>query len=160
MNGTGQMRSTAQRKGRQRRAALALLLALSLIAVGWAAAAQPPGFRVITHPSNPALVIERAFLADAFLKKSTRWPDDQLIYPVDQGPDSATRQHFSEQILRRSVFAVRSYWQQRIFAGRGLPPPELESDDAVLRYVRSRPGAVGYVSDRAELGGVKLLSVR
>jgi hypothetical protein len=50
--------------------------------------------------------------------------------------------------------------QQRIFAGRGLPPPELESDEAVLRYVRSRPGAVGYVSERAELGGVKVLGVR
>jgi ABC-type phosphate transport system substrate-binding protein len=150
----------AQRKGRQRRVALAALLALALVAVGWAAAAQPPGFRVITHPGNPALSVERAFLADVFLKKITRWPDDEVIYPVDQSPDSGARERFSEQILRRSVFAVRSYWQQRIFAGRGLPPPELESDEAVLRYVRSRPGAVGYVSERAELGGVKVLSVR
>jgi ABC-type phosphate transport system substrate-binding protein len=150
----------AQRKGRQRRVALAALLALALVAVGWAAAAQPPGFRVITHPGNPALSVERAFLADVFLKKITRWPDDELLYPVDQGPDSVARQRFSDEVLRRSVFAVRSYWQQRIFAGRGLPPPELESDEAVLRYVRSRPGAVGYVSERAELGGVKVLSVR
>jgi hypothetical protein len=154
------MRSKAQRKGKQRRAALAVLLALSFIAIGWAAAAPPPGFVVIAHPSNPALSVERAFLADAFLKKTTRWSDETLIYPVDQGPDSGCRQRFSEQVLRRSVFAVRSYWQQRIFAGRGLPPPELESDEAVLRYVRDRPGAVGYVSDRAELGGVKALSVR
>ena len=154
------MRATAQSKRRQRRAALAVLLALSLIAGGWAAAAQAPGFRVIVHPENPALSVERAFLADAFLKKTTRWSGDQPIYPVDQAPDSATRERFSEQILRRSVFAVRSYWQQRIFAGRGLPPPELESDEAVLRYVRSRPGAVGYVSERAELGGVKVLGVR
>lgn len=154
------MRSAAHGKGRQRRAAFAALLALALVALGWAAAAQPPGFRVITHPGNPALSVERAFLADVFLKKTTRWPDDEVSYPVDQSPDSGTRERFSEQVLRRSVFAVRSYWQQRIFAGRGLPPPELESDDAVLRYVRSRPGAVGYVSDRAELGGVKVLSVR
>jgi hypothetical protein len=153
------MRS-AQRKGRQRRAALAALLSLALVASGWAAAAQSPGFRVITHPGNPALEVERAFLADAFLKKTTRWSDDEVISPVDQGPDSSTRQRFSEHVFRRSVFAVRSYWQQRIFAGRGLPPPELESDDAVLRYVRSRPGAVGYVSDHAELTGVKVLSVR
>ncbi|HEU4584041.1 MAG TPA: hypothetical protein VFS67_37545 [Polyangiaceae bacterium] len=155
------MRSTAHGKGRQRRAALAtaLALALALLAVGWAGAAPAPGFRVITHPGNPALSVERAFLADVFLKKTTRWSDDEPIRPVDQGPDSVTRQRFSEQILRRSVFAVRSYWQQRIFAGRGLPPPELESDEAVLRYVRSRPGAVGYVSDRAELAGVKLLGV-
>jgi len=159
VQGKRHMRAAAHGGG-QRRVALAALLTVALIAAAWAAAAQPPGFRVITNPSNAALSVERAFLADAFLKKTTRWPDDEPIYPVDQGPDSGVRQRFSEQVLRRSVFAVRSYWQQRIFAGRGLPPPELESDDAVLRYVRSRPGAVGYVSDRAELGGVKVLSVR
>jgi ABC-type phosphate transport system substrate-binding protein len=154
------MRSAAQRHGRRRREALSALLGFALLAAGWVAAAEAPGFRVITHPTNAATSVERAFLADAFLKKSTRWTGDEPIYPVDQSPDSGTRQRFSEQVLRRSVFAVRSYWQQRIFAGRGLPPPELESDDAVLRYVRSRPGAVGYVSERAELAGVKVLSVR
>jgi hypothetical protein len=33
-------------------------------------------------------------------------------------------------------------------------------DEAVLRYVLSRPGAIGYVSDRAQIGTAKVLSVR
>ncbi|MEO8178693.1 MAG: hypothetical protein ABI895_07660 [Deltaproteobacteria bacterium] len=156
------MPSTARTHGRRRREAIALLLGLALGTLGMTVALAEPssGFRVVAHPSNSAVSVDRVFLMDAFLKKTTRWPGDDAIYPVDQGPDAAVRQQFSEQVLRRSVFAVRNYWQQRIFSGRGLPPPELESDDAVLRYVLSRPGAVGYVSERAALGAAKVLRVR
>jgi hypothetical protein len=156
------MPSTARKHGRPRREAIALLVGLALSALSMAAAVaqSSSSFRVVTHPSNSAVSVERSFLTDAFLKKTTRWPSDDAIYPVDQSADAAVRQQFSEQVLRRSVFAVRSYWQQRIFAGRGLPPPELESDEAVLRYVLSRPGAIGYVSERAQIGSAKVLSVR
>ena len=156
------MPSTARKHGRRRREALALLVVLALSAGGMTAAVaqSSAGYRVVTHPNNSAQSVERNWLTDAFLKKTTRWPSDEPIYPVDQGADAAVRQRFSESVLRRSVFAVRSYWQQLIFAGRGLPPPELESDEAVLRYVQSRPGAIGYVSDRAQIGNAKVLSVR
>ena len=64
------------------------------------------------------------------------------------------------QVLRRSPEAVRNYWQQRIFTGRGVPPPELASDEAVLAYVREHRGAVGYVSAAAETSSVKVLELR
>jgi hypothetical protein len=60
----------------------------------------------------------------------------------------------------RSVAAVKSYWQQVIFSGRGVPPPELESDEAVIRHVTRSPGAVGYVSGAANVRGVRVVSVR
>jgi hypothetical protein len=62
--------------------------------------------------------------------------------------------------LQRSPAAVRNYWQQRIFTGRGVPPPELATDDAVLAYVREHRGAVGYGSTSAETGSVKVLELR
>jgi hypothetical protein len=62
-------------------------------------------------------------------------------------------------VLKRSVQAVKTYWQQRIFSGRGVPPPELESDDAVVRYVENNPGALGYISGTAALGKTKVLAV-
>ena len=48
---------------------------------------------------------------------------------------------------------MRSYWQQRIFSGQGLPPPELADDDAVVSYVLSHPGAIGYVAAGTALNG-------
>jgi hypothetical protein len=47
-----------------------------------------------------------------------------------------------------------------IFSGRSLPPPELGSDDEVLRYVLAHPGAIGYVSGAANLRGAKVLAVK
>jgi ABC-type phosphate transport system substrate-binding protein len=147
-------------------------VAFSALAAAWAglfwvgslvsAAAQDTSlrgavFQVIVHPSNSMTSLPREFLADAFFKRTTRWHDGQAIRPVDLAPGSSVRRVFSDSVLKRSVGAVRSYWQQRIFSGRDLPPPELDSDDAVLRYVAKSPGAIGYVSAAAKVANAKVV---
>jgi ABC-type phosphate transport system substrate-binding protein len=55
---------------------------------------------------------------------------------------------------------VKSYWQQQIFSGRDVPPPEKQTENDVVAFVRSNPGAIGYVSKGVDIGrGVKALSV-
>lgn len=122
--------------------------------------AAPPPFRVIVNAAHQATVADRKLLTDAFLKRITRWPGGELIRPVDLSGDSAVRRRFSEEVLGRSVAAVKSHWQQMIFAGRAIPPPELDTDDEVIRYVARHAGAVGYVSGVGDLAGVKVLAVR
>ena len=137
------------------------LLCLCLLAAGGRAEApRAPEYVVIVHAANSTSSVERKFLSDAFLKKTTRWNGGQVIRPVDQNADSGVRRRFSEEVLERSVTAVRSYWQQVIFSGRDVPPPELSGDDTVLEYVKNHAGAVGYVSGRASTAGAKVLSVR
>ena len=142
----------------------AALLLVSLAAGGTgggsALAGEPAGFRLVVNAQSAGEPLDRAFVADAFLKKVTRWPDGEAIRAVDLRIDAAARHDFSEQVLRRSPEAVRNYWQQRIFTGRGVPPPELASDEAVLAYVREHRGAVGYVSAAAETSSVKVLELR
>ncbi len=146
------------------RAIQAFALLLAPTALSLAALAQPrpglPAFRVIVHPSNPVASVDRKFLADAFFKKTTRWSHDEVIRPVDQRSDSAARNRFSEEVLRRSVDAVRNYWQQIIFSGRDVPPPELDSDEEVVKYVLKHHGALGYVSGGANLNGAKVVTVQ
>ena len=117
-------------------------------------------FKVVVHPKNPSTQITREFLADAFLKRATRWQDGEHLHPVDLEPSSRVRERFSKDVLKRSVAAVRSYWQQQIFSGRQVPPPELDSDAAVMRYVSRHLGGVGYVRGDRTLDGVKVLAVR
>jgi ABC-type phosphate transport system substrate-binding protein len=140
-------------------ASLVALAALAALAVGTSRAASS-GFRVIVNPANTAVALERRFLADAFLKKSTRWSSGELIRPVDQGSDSNVRRHFSEDVLNRTVASVKSYWQTLIFSGRAIPPPELDDDAEVMRYVAKYAGAIGYVSGAAELTGVRVVAVK
>jgi len=145
---------------RRRLALLALCLVGGIASVtpNVARADEPAEFRVIVHPKSSLRSARKGVLADAFLKKVTRWDDGEPIRPVDLRADSRVRRRFSEVVLRRSVGAVRSYWQQRIFSGRDVPPPELESDESVIAFVAKYEGAIGYVSGGAKLVGVRELA--
>lgn len=124
----------------------------SIAAGGW--------YRVIVNPANPMDELDRRFLAEAFLKKSTRWPNDDLVRPVDLNPGSAVRRAFSDDVVKKSVSTVKSYWQQMVFSGRGVPPPEMASEDEVVSFVLKNRGAVGYVSTSTNVLGAKILPLR
>jgi hypothetical protein len=131
------------------------------IPVARAEAPQSSGFyRVIVHPQNPTVSVDREFVAQAFLKKVVTWKSGDVIHPVDLDASSPIRRKFSEEVLGRSVSAVRSYWLQIIFGGRGVPPPEVKSDEEVIRFVLHEPGAIGYVSSRADVRGAHVLTIQ
>jgi ABC-type phosphate transport system substrate-binding protein len=104
--------------------------------------------------------MSRDQLADVFLKKITRWPNGETIRPVDLRTTSAARKDLTERVLRKSIAAVRSYWQQLIFSGRNIPPPQLDSDAAVVAFVARNRGAIGYVSSEVKLDGVKVVAMK
>jgi ABC-type phosphate transport system substrate-binding protein len=147
------------------RAALLTLL-LALIAVASTVSAQQlapappaPAYRVIVHPRNSITHLDRIFLQDAFFQRTTRWPNGRVIHPTDLIPSSSARRKFSQEVLGRSVEAIKAYWQQRIFSGRDVPPPEFDGDAKVVAYVLQNEGAIGYVSGAASLGGSRVIIV-
>lgn len=137
----------------------ALLLALVVPVAASADRPPPPPYVVIVNVANGTSSASRKFVSDAFLKKTTRWPDGSVIRPVDQAEDSAVRRRFTEDVHKRSVAAVRSYWQQIVFSGRDLPPPEVGSSEEVVKFVAKHPGAIGYVPGDAPTLGVKVIGV-
>lgn len=143
-----------------RRRFLLLTLASTALVERAAAAADGPAFVVIVHPQNAYPSLERSFIAEAFLKKTTRWPNGDVIKPVDLSGDSPVREQFSNDVLKRSVSAVKSYWQQIIFSGRDVPPPELPAEDDVVRYVLNHPTAIGYVGRKVRLGDARAVTIR
>ena len=142
-------------------AALWLSLAGTLMGERTAEAeSASPTHVVIVHPKSTTASVSREGLSDIFLKKAARWQTGEPALPVDQKSGTVVREAFSRAVLHRSTAAVRSYWMQRIFSGREVPPPELDGDSAVVNYVASHVGAVGYVSRGANLSTVKALVVR
>jgi ABC-type phosphate transport system substrate-binding protein len=143
-----------------------LFLVVALIVGSFAtrssAVGAEPGFRVIVNARNNATALDNKTIADMFLKKRTQWGNETVIMPVDLKRDSAVRKQFSEQVIGRSIAAVRTYWNRLVFSGRGVPPPELGSDDEIVKYVAKHPGAIGYVSAAVNLkdASVKILEVR
>jgi len=137
-----------------------LCFLVTMAALGQAAAQPPPAFQVIVNPQSSVTSLERRFVEDAFLKKVKTWSGGELIRPVDLEPGSPIRRRFTEEVLRRPVAAVRAYWQQRIFSGRDVPPPELDGDQQVIDYVMKYSGAIGYVSGSAVVSGPRVIAVR
>jgi ABC-type phosphate transport system substrate-binding protein len=135
---------------------VAALLGLMVLA---APRARADDFVVVVHPSNPVDSMTEKEISALFLKSVTRWDDGRRVLPLDHADGSAIRARFSESIHGRSVSAIKNYWQQQIFAGRDVPPPEKASDREVLAYVASNPSAIGYVSSGADLGSVKVVSI-
>lgn len=137
---------------------LALLLAAPV------AAQEDLPFRVIVHADNPVDQLDPRTVARMFLGKQNAWGDGVPVEPVDQERLSATRAAFSQAVHGMAVDAIMSYWQRVIFSG-GTVPPQLEDDLAVLEFVATHRGAIGYVStddvsiDALPARGVKVVSL-
>jgi ABC-type phosphate transport system substrate-binding protein len=136
-----------------------LVLAACLMVGGRALQAQ--AFTVVVNAANPATSLTKSQASELFLKKSSKWSHGATVAPVDQRKASPVRETFSKAVHGRAASAIGSFWQQQIFAGKDVPPPEKGSDADVLAFVRTHPGAIGYVATGTELGaGVKAVAVR
>ena len=118
------------------------------------------GFTVVVNEANPVASLTKDEVARIFLKKTKEWPAGGTIAAVDLGKGASAREAFTRAVHGRSVGAIESHWQQQIFSGKDVPPPEKASDADVLAFVRANPGAIGYVSAGSATGaGVKAIRV-
>ena len=120
---------------------------LALALVGAATAAPTAeGYLVIVNVANPVSKLPKDQVSKIFMKKVQKWDSGQAIAVVDQDQSSPARAAFSKAVHGKPVSAVASYWQQQIFAGREVPPTEKANDAAVIAFVKSNAGAVGYIT--------------
>jgi ABC-type phosphate transport system substrate-binding protein len=123
-------------------------------------AAPAGGYKIIVHPDNPVTTVDHDFLRDAYLKKATEWNRGETIRPVDLAPKFPVRDEFTQGVLRKTPSQLKNYWNQQIFSGKGVPPPEADSPRAVIAYVLANPGAVGYIPASIDPGGAKVIAVK
>jgi ABC-type phosphate transport system substrate-binding protein len=138
------------------------ILWLALVVVGLTARsiAGDDAYKIIVHPDNPVTAIDRDFLRDAYLKKAIEWEHGETIRPVDLPAHWPVRGRFTHEVIRKSSSQLKSYWNQQIFSGKGVPPPEADTPAGVIGYVLANPGAVGYIPADADPGGAKVVRLR
>jgi ABC-type phosphate transport system substrate-binding protein len=137
-------------------AAVAVGVAIEL-AAGSAAATDE--YKVIVHPGNPVSTVDRTFLRDIYLRKATDWTGAGPIRPIDLARRFSARERFVQEVLRKTPAQLKTYWNQQIFSGKGVPPPEAESTGAVVAYVLANPGAIAYLPGDADPGKTKVIKV-
>lgn len=142
-------------------ARLALVLVCVLIACLWqsAGAASAAEFKVIAHPDLGEQTLSRKTVSKMFLKQIRSWKNGERIKPVDLHPKSKARARFSREVHNKSVGAIKAYWQQKVFTGAGVPPPEKPSDEAVVAYVLQTEGAIGYVAADTDVGAAIVVTI-
>ena len=109
-------------------------------------------FVVVVHGSAPETALGRSTVSDLFLRRTAHFSDGRRAQPVDQETD-LMRQTFYRLVHGQPASAISNHWLERAFANRDDRPPRLPSDEAVLDYVASHPGGIGYVSATTALGG-------
>lgn len=116
---------------------------------------------IVVNPKNPISRLTPLQVSRMYLGKLLAWNingEVKPVLPVDQRPESPVRDAFSKRVLRKSVSETAAYWRQELYSGRNVPPPE-QTEAEALATVRSDVGAIAYVSDKADLKGVKVILV-
>ncbi len=135
---------------RRPRLLLLVLVAAVLVAGPGKDVSAAAAFRVIVHPAVKGSQMPRSVLSAIFLKQALKWGDGRPVVPVDQSVQSAVRRQFSNDVLKQGIVEIQVYWQRKIAAGQ-VPPPVKTSDEEVVAFVASTPGAIGYVSPSTAL---------
>lgn len=131
-----------------------------LFMLGCAFSIPAQTYVVIVNNGNSVDALTKKEISDYFLKKRTSWKNNVVIEPVDLSSGSAIRAGFSKEILNKTTTQVRAYWQQSVFSGKASPPSEMENDQAVINYVKTHKGAIGYISSKSASTGVKIISIK
>jgi ABC-type phosphate transport system substrate-binding protein len=130
-----------------------LLLILGIL---WTLSGQAGGLLVIASTQVPDVNISVNQLADIYTLKKNFWADQTQVVPVNREASSVEREKFSEAVFNLSPLDLAEYWNRLRFQGK-LPPLVQISDQAVLGFVRSVPGAIGYINANQVPTGVKIL---
>jgi len=135
-----------------------LLVATMVLLASARVWAQGGSYKLVVNSSNPLTSMSRDDVSRIFLKKSTKFPDGRGASPVDLPMSSPVRETFSKNVHGKPASAVDAYWQQQIFSGKDIPPPQ-KGEAAAISFVRSNENGIAYVSAAADTGGVKVISV-
>jgi ABC-type phosphate transport system substrate-binding protein len=133
-------------------ASVLLVLALA-VPDAWAADRT---FAVITAPGVAEHHPSREAISLVFKRKQKYWENGTRIQPVNLPAAHPLRRAFSQNLLGQLPEDMEDYWRERYFHGV-LPPHVLESEEAVILFVSSTPGAIGYVSTCIPEHGVNVV---
>ncbi len=130
-----------------------VIVGLALFLVSQASA----GVVVVVAPDSDLDSLSQAQVKSVFLGKVKSLPNGQTAVPVNQAESSPVYDAFNKKILGKSSAKILQYWASRVFSGKGSPPEVVPDDKAVIEFVKSKKGAIGYIDSASADGSVKVI---
>jgi ABC-type phosphate transport system substrate-binding protein len=113
---------------------------------------------VVVNKANPARVLSQDALRPMFQTVKSEWSDGTKAVPINLPEDDQVRQQFDASVLGLDPDRVSRYWIDRKVRGGERPPQRVSSESAVLHFVASNRGGVGYVKVSAVDTSVKIVA--
>jgi ABC-type phosphate transport system substrate-binding protein len=92
-------------------------------------------------PINQLAIHELSLI---YWRKKQYWQNGVRIRPANLHAEHPLRLYFSKVVLGSEPIEQNDYWNGLYFHGT-TPPYSVQSEEAILRYVASTKGAIGYV---------------
>ncbi len=109
------------------------------------------GFVIVANSDSGLNEMSVAELKKVYLKKIPTLPNGKSATVVGLTKGNA-RDEFLKTVLRKSESNLNSYWSRLMFSGRADSPRLFKTNSEVLDYIRSTPGAIGFVDSNVNLG--------
>ncbi len=111
---------------------------------------------VVVNTGNGSSVSDKE-ISRLFLGKLKKFSGGESATPINSKTGTSARTKFESKVLKKSASQIKAYWSKRVFSGKGKPPKEVENDAAVLAFVASNAGAIGYIDSASVNDTVKVI---
>lgn len=126
----------------------------AMLALGSASAIAD--IAVVVNPGN-ANSVDADVVKKIYLGKSKSFSDGLTVSPVNQD-GTAVADEFNDKVVGKSSSQLNAYWAKLVFTGKGTPPAKVNTDQAVIDFVASNSGAIGYVDSASVSDKVKVVA--
>jgi ABC-type phosphate transport system substrate-binding protein len=133
-------------------------LILLLAFTGCCSAASAQDVVLVANKSVQITEIKEADLRAIFTGEKTRFADGSHAVPVTLkgGP---VHEVFLRNHVGENPEEFRARWRKAVFTGQGAMPRAFDSESALIEYVSTTPGALGYASRVSPQNDVKSIPV-
>ena len=121
--------------------------ALAMLAAGFASFSLSAfaDIAVIVNPANTSEMSKKD-VANYFLGKKNSFANGTSVTPFSLSTaDQDIRNKFYMKVTRKNSSQFNGYWSQMTLQGKGRPPKELDSQDAMKQTIASNEGAIGFI---------------
>lgn len=92
------------------------------------------------------------FQVKSFFKgKYNNWPSKKSVIIALASSKHKKVELYSNLLYNKSFYSVKKYWYSLVFQGRNDPPYFFSSDEELIEFVKSTPGAIAVVMDSDEI---------
>lgn len=115
--------------------------------------------KIVGNAEGTPAQLDSKELRSIFKAQKQWWDNDTKISIVLLKSSVPISETIAEKVFAMTKNEVKTYWIQIVFRGKAATPKHFDSEDAVIAYIESTPGAIGVVSADTNAGSLKIIEV-